>query len=89
VVTMLPAILIIAWGVNPTQTLVLSQVVLSLVLPVPVIALVMFTRRRDIMGELANSRLVNTLATGSAFLILGLNLVLLASVFGAPSLLHL
>ena len=56
-VTMMPAFVVVALGVNATQALVISQVVLSFVLPVPMIALVLFTRRRDIMGEFANSRL--------------------------------
>src|SRR5262249_9524373 len=46
-VTMLPAVIVAAVGLNPTGTLVISQVVLSFVLPLPVITLVMFTRRRD------------------------------------------
>src|SRR5438046_880412 len=49
-VTMLPAILVAAIGFNPTSTLVISQVVLCFVLPLPVITLIYFTRRRDIMG---------------------------------------
>src|SRR5262249_41715866 len=48
-VTMAPTLVVIWIGVNPTRALVISQVVLSLVLPVPVIALVAFTRRRSLM----------------------------------------
>ena len=56
-VTMLPAILVAAIGLNPTNTLVLSQVVLCFVLPLPVITLVYFTSKRNIMGTLVNNRI--------------------------------
>ena len=51
-VTMVPAVVVVAIGVDPTQALVLSQVVLSLVLPVPMIALLVLSGRRDVMGAL-------------------------------------
>lgn len=82
VVTMLPTVIIVAMGMNPTKTLVLSQVVLSLVLPMPIISLVYFTRRKDIMGALVNKRIVTYLAVGCSVLILALNLVLLYLTFG-------
>ena len=44
-VTMVPAVVVVAMGVQPTDALVLSQVVLSLVLPVPMIALLVLVRR--------------------------------------------
>ncbi len=75
--TMAPAVLIAGLGVNPTQTLVISQVVLSLVLPLPVIALVYFTRRRDVMGTLVNRRSTTLLASLCALTILLLNMLLL------------
>ncbi|PWU24863.1 MAG: divalent metal cation transporter, partial [Candidatus Rokuibacteriota bacterium] len=53
-VTMLPAFVVIAVGLNPTSTLVLSQVVLSFGIPFALIPLVLFTRRRDVMGPLVN-----------------------------------
>ncbi len=80
--TMLPAIVVVALGWNPTQTLVISQVVLSFVLPVPVIALVIFTRRRDIMGVLVNRKITTVLAILCAFIILVLNMLLLYQNFG-------
>ena len=64
------------------QALVVSQVVLSLALPVPMIALVMFTRRRDIMGDFANSRLTDAAAIVGTVVILALNVVLLLQTFG-------
>lgn len=76
-VTMLPAIAVVAMGLDVTQTLVLSQVVLSFVLPVPVIALVWLTSRRRIMGDLVNRPLISALAVGAAVVILGLNAILL------------
>ena len=80
--TMLPAITVVAIGLNPTQTLILSQVVLSFVLPVPVIALVLFTRRRDLMGVLVNRRLTTVLAILCSTVILALNVLLLYQQFG-------
>ena len=61
-VTMIPAFIVVWLGVNSTNALVISQVVSSFALPAPVIALLMFTRRKDIMGAFANSRLTNVAA---------------------------
>ena len=57
-VTMLPAFVVVALGANPTRALVISQVVLSFALPLPMISLLIFTRRTDIMGQFVNSRLI-------------------------------
>lgn len=81
-VTMVPAFIVVAMGVNATDALVYSQVVLSLALPAPMIALVMFTRRRDIMGEFVNSRLTVIVSTIGTVVIIGLNIVLLLQIFG-------
>lgn len=83
-ITMAPAFVVAGLGFNATQSLVISQVVLSLALPIPMIALVLFTRRRDIMGEFANSRLIDVAAIAGTAVILALNAVLLAQTFGAP-----
>ena len=83
-VTMVPAFVVVACGVDSTFALVISQVVLSFVLPVPMVALVMFTRRRDIMGEFVNSRLTDVAAIVGTVIILCLNLVLLLQTFGVP-----
>lgn len=83
-VTMVPAFVVVAMGVNATHALVMSQVVLSIALPVPMIALVLFTARRDLMGEFANSPLVNVLAIGGSIVVLSLNGVLLTQAFGIP-----
>jgi len=81
-VTMIPAFVVVWLGVNSTNALVISQVVLSFALPVPVIALLMFTRRKDIMGAFANSRLTNVAAIVGALLILTLNVILLLQTLG-------
>jgi manganese transport protein len=62
-VTMVPALVVLALGVNPTDALILSQVVLSFGIPFALIPLVMLTRRRDLMGAHVN-RLATTLAGG-------------------------
>ena len=82
VVTMAPAFVIVALGVNATEALVLSQVVLSIALPVPMVALVIFTGRRDLMGEHVTGPLVRGLAVLGSVVVLGLNFVLLAGFFG-------
>jgi len=79
-VTMGPPILVIALGLDPTRTLVLSQVVLSFGLPFAIIPLVMFTRRADIMGALVNQRFTTILATVVAGLIVALNIFLLYQI---------
>jgi manganese transport protein len=81
-ITMIPAFVVVALGLNATNALVVSQVVLSLALPAPVIALVMFTRRRDLMGDFVNSRLTNVAAIVGTLLILTLNAILLLQAFG-------
>lgn len=80
-VTMTPPIIVIALGLDPTRTLVLSQVVLSFGLPFAIIPLVMFTRRSDVMGELVNQRYTTVLASIVAGLIVALNLFLLYQIF--------
>jgi manganese transport protein len=83
-VTMVPAFIVVALGVNATDALVISQVVLSLALPVPMIALVVFTRRADIMGSFANGRLLHSAAVLGTVVIVGLNVTLLLQMFGVP-----
>ncbi|MGR3463076.1 MAG: Nramp family divalent metal transporter [Roseovarius sp.] len=83
-VTMVPAFVVVAMGVNATQALVMSQVVLSIALPVPMIALLVFSGRRDIMGGFAIGPVLRCLAALGAGTVLLLNFVLLADVFGVP-----
>jgi manganese transport protein len=80
-VTMVPALLVIFLGFDPTRVLVLSQVVLSFGLPFAVIPLILFTRRRDLMGVLVNKRITTAMATAAAALIIALNFYLLYQVF--------
>ena len=81
-ITMAPAFVVVALGVNATQALVVSQVVLSIALPLPMIAVVLFTRRADIMGGFANARLTTACALLAMTLVLALNVVLIAETFG-------
>lgn len=83
-VTMLPAFVVVLMGVNTTDALVYSQVVLSFALPIPMIALVMFTRNPAIMGSFANKRLLDIAAIVGTVIILCLNAVLLLQTFGVP-----
>jgi manganese transport protein len=82
VITMVPAFVVVAYGVNATEALVVSQVVLSIALPLPMIALLIFTRRVDIMGSFANGRLTHIAAVVGTVLVLLLNLFLILHTFG-------
>ncbi|HEY0281731.1 MAG TPA: Nramp family divalent metal transporter [Rhizomicrobium sp.] len=81
-VTMLPAFAIVAIGVDPTRALVMSQVVLSFALPLPMLALVWFTRSPAFMGGFANGRLTDAVAIAGTAAVLIFNGVLLAQAFG-------
>ncbi len=81
VVTIVPSLIVIFSGLDPTRTLVISQVVLSFGLPFAVIPLIMFTSRKDVMGVLVNKRLTNLLAGLCAVLIIALNFFLLFQIF--------
>jgi manganese transport protein len=81
-VTMLPAFVVVGLGANATNALVISQVVLSIALPLPMIALLMFTRRSDVMGRFAISRLTTFAAIVGTVLVLSLNVVLILQTFG-------
>ncbi len=76
-VTMAPAMIVIWMGLDPTRTLVISQVVLSFGLPFAIIPLVMFTSRGDIMGHLTNRPVTTAIASLIAALIVALNVFLL------------
>src|SRR5438105_6108367 len=81
-VTMLPAFVVIGIGLDPSRTLVISQVVLSFGIPFALVPLVLFTSRRDVMGVLANRKPTTAAAIGVATLISALNVFLLAQTFG-------
>ncbi len=78
---MIPALVVIAFNVDPTRALVISQVVLSFGIPFAVIPLVMFTRDREFMGGLVNRRLTTLLAGAVATVIVALNIFLLQQTF--------
>ncbi len=80
-VTIAPSMAVILIGLDPTRTLVISQVVLSFGLPFALIPLIMFTRRKDVMGVLVNNSAVTALTCLVAALILALNLYLIYSIF--------
>jgi manganese transport protein len=80
-VTMLPAFVVIGIGVDPSRTLVISQVVLSFGIPFALIPLVIFTSKRDLMGVLVNHRATTAAAAVVAGLISALNVFLLVQTF--------
>jgi manganese transport protein len=83
-VTLIPALFILGVGFDPTQALVLSQVVLSFGIPFALIPLVWLTAQRGLLGDFAN-RWFTTAAGGlAAVLLVALNAVLLVLVFSAP-----
>lgn len=76
-VTMVPALAVIATGLDPTRTLVISQVILSFGLPFALVPLILFTSRQDIMGPLANGWPVRIAAIAATAVIIALNLFLI------------
>jgi manganese transport protein len=76
-VTILPALIVIFMGFDPTYSLVISQVVLSFGLPFAIIPLIIFCQRRDLMGELVNRRLTTLIGWIVVTLIVALNVYLL------------
>jgi manganese transport protein len=74
---MIPAFAVIALGAHPTSALVISQVVLSIALPLPMISLIIFTSRADLMGSFANSGMTRVVAIAATIFVLALNAVLI------------
>jgi manganese transport protein len=81
-ITMTPALVVLALGFDASRSLVISQVVLSFGIPFALIPLVLLTRRRDVMGALVNRRITTIVAAIVAGLITLLNIFLLAQTFG-------
>jgi manganese transport protein len=79
--TMLPALVVVALGVDPTRALVLSQVVLSFGIPLALVPLVILTSRRDVMGPHVNRRITTAAAWSCAGLITAMNLFLIVRQF--------
>lgn len=80
-ITMLPSLIVIIIGLEPTRTLVISQVILSFGIPFALVPLILFTRRESIMGGLVNHWLTTVLASIVAGLIIALNIFLLYQIF--------
>ena len=81
IITMLPALIVIALKLDPTRTLILSQVVLSFGIPFALVPLIVFTKDARLMGILVNRRLTTIAITAVAALIIALNFFLLGEVF--------
>jgi manganese transport protein len=80
-VTMAPALVVLGVGLDPSRSLVISQVVLSFGIPFALVPLVLLTRKRAIMGALVNRPLTTAAATTVAALIIALNGFLLFQTF--------
>jgi manganese transport protein len=80
-ITMVPALVVLGLGAEPTHTLVVSQVVLSFGIPFALVPMILLTSRREVMGSLVNSRATTAVATVVAGMIIGLNLFLLHQTF--------
>jgi manganese transport protein len=80
-VTMTPALIVLAIGVDATDALVVSQVVLSFGIPFALVPMILLTRRRDVMGALVNRRGTTVVASIVAALIILLNVFLLEQTF--------
>ena len=76
-----PALIVIAIGVDPSRTLVISQVVLSFGIPFALVPMILLTSRKRVMGALVNSRLTTVVASVVALIIITLNLFLLQQQF--------
>jgi len=81
-ITMIPALIVIAIKLDPLKILLLSQVALSFALPFALVPLIMLTRRKDVMGELANGRSANGLAYTTVAIIIALNVLLIYQAMG-------
>jgi len=79
--TLAPALIVLAAGINPTDALVGSQVVLSFGIPFALVPLLMLAAKKDVMGELVNPRWLSAVAGTLAALIIALNVFLLQQVF--------
>jgi len=82
VINVFPTTAAILIGLNPLSLLVYSQVILSLMIPLPMIPLLIYTRRKSLMGEFVNRRITTIFACLAAGLIVVLNIALLVTTFG-------
>jgi manganese transport protein len=79
-ITIIPALVVIAMALDPLKILVLSQVALSFALPFALVPLILLTRRTSVMQDLTNRRLTNWLAYAATTVIIVLNVLLLYSL---------
>ncbi len=79
-ITMVPTVIVAAWATDATQALVISQVVLSFVLPVPLVTLMLFTGNRSVMGRLVNLPALSALAIMGTVVVLSINALLLVNL---------
>ena len=80
-ITLAPALVVLAIGVDPTRALVVSQVVLSFGIPFALIPLLIIARRREVMGALVNPGWLTAIASVLAAMIIALNVFLLQQLF--------
>lgn len=81
IITVVPALIVLWWGIEPTWALVLSQVVLSFGIPLAILPLFTYTRRSDLMGEFTDGKLMRILGSLICIAIIGLNALLLYLTF--------
>ncbi|HXV04151.1 MAG TPA: Nramp family divalent metal transporter, partial [Gaiellaceae bacterium] len=79
-ITLAPALVVVALGIDPSRALVISQVVLSFGIPFALVPLILVTSRRDLMGSLANTRATTVVASAVAAVIISLNVFLLVDL---------
>ena len=80
-ITLIPALIVIALNVSPVEVLVISQAVLSLQLPFTMVPVVLLTRRQDLMGGLVNGRFTNVVNVLISLVVTMLNVLLLYTLF--------
>jgi manganese transport protein len=77
IINIIPTSIAISLGYDPLLLLVVSQVILSFLIPLPMIPLIMYTRSKKVMGDFVNRNITNILALISAGIIIGLNAYLI------------
>jgi manganese transport protein len=80
-ITMAPALVILGIGLNPSRSLIISQVVLSFGIPFALVPLLIFCRNRNVMGTLVNHKITTAVASVVVALIVSLNVFLLYQTF--------
>ena len=81
IITIVPALLVIALNIPTVEVLVISQAILSLQLPFTMVPVVLLTRRHDLMGAFVNGRFTNILNVCITLVVTVLNVLLLYTLF--------